>query len=102
MVALAAALFIRIGMANAKATSADESRIIQGIAAGIGFIGAGTILKQNEEGRIRGLTTAAGIWLTAAVGVAVGLGRDMSALLVTGLALLILEVVGKIEARYGR
>jgi putative Mg2+ transporter-C (MgtC) family protein len=101
LVALGTAFFVLVSR-QAGLPDNSVSRVIQGIAAGIGFIGAGTILKQNEEGRIRGLTTAAGIWLTAAVGVAVGLGRDMSALLVTGLALLILEVVGKIEARYGR
>ena len=50
------------------------SRVIQGIVTGIGFIGAGTILKLNEQREIQGLTTAAGLWMTAAIGVAVGLG----------------------------
>src|SRR5215207_11322825 len=50
------------------------SRVIQGIVTGIGFIGAGSILKLDEERHIEGLTTAAGLWMTAAVGVAVGLG----------------------------
>ena len=49
------------------------SRVIQGIVTGIGFIGAGSILKINEERDIQGLTTAAGLWMTAAIGVAVGL-----------------------------
>ena len=47
-----------------------QSRVIQGIVTGIGFIGAGSILKVSEERDIRGLTTAAGLWLTAAIGVA--------------------------------
>ncbi|MFN0130633.1 MAG: MgtC/SapB family protein [Verrucomicrobiales bacterium] len=51
------------------------SRVIQGIATGIGFIGAGAILKRRDEGEIEGLTTAAGIYMTAAAGVTVGLGR---------------------------
>jgi len=50
------------------------SRVIQGIVTGIGFIGAGTILKLNEQREIQGLTTAAGLWMTAAIGVAAGLG----------------------------
>jgi putative Mg2+ transporter-C (MgtC) family protein len=47
------------------------SRVIQGIVTGIGFLGAGTILKLNEERDIQGLTTAAGVWMTSAIGVAV-------------------------------
>jgi putative Mg2+ transporter-C (MgtC) family protein len=48
--------------------------VIQGIVTGIGFVGAGTILKLNEQREIYGLTTAAGLWMTAAIGVALGLG----------------------------
>lgn len=73
------------------------SRVIQGIITGIGFIGAGSILKLNQERDIQGLTTAAGVWMTAAVGVAVGLGALGLALLGTILALLILTFVGRIE-----
>src|SRR5574341_536544 len=50
------------------------SRVIQGIVTGIGFIGAGSILKLGQEHELKGLTTAAGIWMTAAIGVTVGLG----------------------------
>ncbi len=53
----------------------DLSRAIQGVAAGIGFIGAGAILKPTEQEDIQGLTTAATLWLTAAVGVAAGAGK---------------------------
>src|SRR5215510_10803809 len=74
LVALGAALFVlaplEVGMG-----SDGLSRVIQGLATGIGFIGGGAILKLSEEREIRGLTTAAGVWMTAAVGVAVGLGR---------------------------
>jgi len=75
------------------------SRVIQGIVTGIGFIGAGTILKVSEEHQIRGLTTAAGVWMTAAIGVGVGLGSVGVAALSTLLAIIILAVVGSIEAR---
>jgi putative Mg2+ transporter-C (MgtC) family protein len=51
------------------------TRVIQGIATGIGFIGAGTILKRADSNQIQGLTTAATIWLTGAVGIAVGAGQ---------------------------
>ena len=75
------------------------SRVIQGIVTGIGFIGAGSILKLNEEQDIRGLTTAAAVWMTAAIGVGVGLGSVGIAVLSTVFALIILAVVGAIEAR---
>jgi putative Mg2+ transporter-C (MgtC) family protein len=75
------------------------SRVIQGIVTGIGFIGAGSILKLNEERDIQGLTTSAGIWMTAAIGVAVGLGSLGVALLSTILTLIILALVGTFEFR---
>jgi putative Mg2+ transporter-C (MgtC) family protein len=78
-------------------SSEGVSRVIQGIATGIGFIGAGSILKLNEERDVQGLTTAAGIWMTAAVGVAVELGSLGVALLSTLLTLLILAAVGSLE-----
>jgi putative Mg2+ transporter-C (MgtC) family protein len=59
---------------EAQMNSADVSRVIQGVAAGVGFLGAGTILKFGEEHRIEGLTSAASIWLTAAIGATVGAG----------------------------
>jgi putative Mg2+ transporter-C (MgtC) family protein len=70
------------------------SRVIQGIVTGIGFIGAGSILKLNEERDIQGLTTAAGIWMTAAIGVAVGLGSLGVALLSTFFTVVILSLIG--------
>lgn len=75
------------------------SRVIQGIVTGIGFIGAGSILKISEQRDIQGLTTAAGVWLAAAIGVAVGLGALGLALLSTILALIVLTFVGRIEIK---
>jgi putative Mg2+ transporter-C (MgtC) family protein len=75
------------------------SRVIQGILTGIGFIGAGSILKLNEERDIKGLTTAAGVWMTAAIGVCVGLGSLGVALFSTLLTLIILALVGAAESR---
>ena len=68
------------------------SRVIQGIVTGIGFIGAGTILKLEGEFEVKGLTTSAGIWMAAAIGVAVGLGALRLAVMTTILALIILTV----------
>jgi putative Mg2+ transporter-C (MgtC) family protein len=75
------------------------SRVIQGIVTGIGFVGAGTILKLNEQREIQGLTTAAGLWMTAAIGVAVGLGILGVALIGTLVTVLILVLEHFIDAR---
>ena len=89
LVALASALIVMLPE-QAGLTSADLSRVMQGLVTGIGFLGAGVILKLSEERQIKGLTTAATIWLTAGLGMAVGLGRLLLAVLGTGLALIIL------------
>ena len=75
------------------------SRVVQGIVTGIGFVGAGSILKLSEEREIKGLTTAVGVWLTAAIGVAVGLGTLGIAVIVTVLTLLVLSVMEALDAR---
>ena len=73
------------------------SRVIQGLVTGIGFIGAGTILKLEGEEEIKGLTTAAGIWMTAAIGITAGLGAVGVALISTVLALIILALAQPFE-----
>ena len=78
------------------------SRVIQGIVTGIGFIGAGTILKLNEQREIQGLTTAAGLWMTAAIGVAVGLGALGLAVIGTVVTLLVLVLEQVIDSRNTR
>jgi len=98
IVALGAALFV-LAPAEAGLAEGDVSRIIQGVAAGIGFIGAGTILKREETNEIHGLTTAAGIWLTAAVGVAAAVGPLWLPGLCVVCALVILYCLGAIERR---
>ena len=77
------------------------TRIIQGIAAGIGFIGGGTILKMTDQHEVRGLTTAANIWLAAAVGVAVGAGWLVPAVAATILAIVILYTLRRVESWFG-
>jgi len=81
-------------------TSLDGvSRVVQGIATGIGFVGAGAILKLVEQRNIKGLTTAANIWFTAALGVAVGLGRFWLALAGTAVAWFILSTLEQLEKK---
>jgi putative Mg2+ transporter-C (MgtC) family protein len=94
LVSLGAALFVLIPQ-QAGAAPGDITRVLQGVVTGIGFLGAGTILKGDDSREVRGLTTAAGVWLTAAIGVAAGMGRVGSAVLSTVLAILILSVLPK-------
>lgn len=102
LVALGAALFALLPLEGAGDRPTDEqltqlSRVIQGIVTGIGFLGAGTILKLGEQREIKGLTTAASIWLTAAVGLAVGSGWLWPALVSTVLTLLTLFFMHHLE-----
>jgi putative Mg2+ transporter-C (MgtC) family protein len=96
MVALGAALFI-VAPLQAGMPMEDLSRVLQGVIAGIGFLGAGAIIKLSDKEQIKGLTTAASIWATAAIGMAAGMGREMTAILSTALALVILAVLPRLE-----
>lgn len=98
LVSLGTAVFV-LACSGVGMSQDGLSRVIQGIVTGIGFIGAGSILKLNEERDIQGLTTAAGVWMTAAIGVAVGLGSLGVALLSTLFTLIILALAGPIDAR---
>jgi putative Mg2+ transporter-C (MgtC) family protein len=97
LVALGAALFV-IAPREAGLGGSEVSRIVQGVAAGIGFIGAGTILKRADRDEIKGLTTAASIWMTAAIGIAAGLGPLWVPVLAAVCAWVILYVFARIES----
>ena len=101
LVAMGSALFVLVSQ-QAGIIAADMSRVIQGLIAGIGFLGAGTILKAHNEEKVQGLTTAAGIWMTAAIGMAAGLGLEVTATISTLLALAIFAVVPWILRRIER
>jgi putative Mg2+ transporter-C (MgtC) family protein len=75
------------------------SRVIQGIVTGIGFVGAGSILKLSEERDVKGLTTAASVWMTAAIGIAVGVGSLGVAVIATVLTVIVLALAGVVESR---
>ena len=91
-VALGCAAFVLIST-ESKNDAGDLSRAIQGVAAGIGFIGAGAILKRTDKEDIQGLTTAATLWLTAAVGVAAGAGQGWLGLIAVICAFVILTIM---------
>ena len=95
-VALGAAAFVLIAL-EATPSNPDLAPVIQGIAAGIGFIGAGTILKRSSAESIQGLTTAATIWLTAAVGAATGAGHGWLAVVCVVTAWVILTIMTTVE-----
>lgn len=92
LVGLGAALFVMAPSHQGFDTD-PLSRVIQGIVAGIGFLGAGAIVKGKPGEDIFGLTTAASIWMTAAIGVTVGMGRGATAVLSGVLALIVLAVM---------
>jgi putative Mg2+ transporter-C (MgtC) family protein len=92
LVAIGAALFVLVPQQGGMVIG-DMSRVIQGIVTGVGFLGAGAIIKHQSVGSVHGLTTAAGVWMTAAIGVACGLGREATAVLSTVLALIVLSAV---------
>src|ERR687895_2261332 len=98
LVTLGTAVFV-VACSGVGMSLEGLSRVIQGIITGIGFIGAGSILKLSEERDVQGLTTAAGVWMTAAVGVAVGLGSLGVAMLSTIFALIILSFATRFEPR---
>jgi putative Mg2+ transporter-C (MgtC) family protein len=82
---------------NADALSRVVQGIIQGIMAGISFIGAGVILRDTQTRTVEGLTTAASVWVTAAVGIACGVGAWVTAGIAVAVTLFLLAAVGWIE-----
>ena len=96
LVAIGSAMFVLVPQ-QTGIVPADMSRVIQGLVAGVGFLCAGTILKQGkDESHVQGLTTAAGLWMTAAIGMACGLGRELTAVLSALLAFAVLALVPRL------
>ncbi|MCX5749389.1 MAG: MgtC/SapB family protein [Candidatus Saganbacteria bacterium] len=83
-----------------KYTGSDAGRIAAQVVTGIGFIGAGTIMQ--DKGLIRGLTTAASIWVASAIGLAVGCGFYLGAIFATLISLVAIELFRDIEKKYIR
>ncbi|MFW6346779.1 MAG: MgtC/SapB family protein [Halomonas sp.] len=102
LVALGAAAFIIVGMEIMHTTSLDDSsaridptRIVEGVIGGIGFLGAGSIIRSGAS--VQGITTGASIWLAGAIGIAAGVRHFSLAIMVTVLALVIVIVLGHFE-----
>lgn len=96
LVAMGSALFVLVPL-QAGVPLTDMSRVLQGLTSGIGFLGAGAIIKLNSEEDVRGLTTAASIWTVAAIGVACGLGRESTAVIATLFGLTILQILYRLK-----
>ena len=92
LVALGAGLFT---LAGAEVGHADPARVAAQIASGIGFLGAGAILR--DRGRVRGLTTAASLWVTASLGMAAGFGEWQAGVTVAAVAIVVLTVLKRVE-----
>jgi putative Mg2+ transporter-C (MgtC) family protein len=101
VVSLASAIFVLLGAYIADGDPNAGTRVLQGVATGVGFLGAGTILKQASREEIKGLTTASSIWLAAGLGSVAGLARYE--LLVAGLvlAVIVLAVLKPFSDRLG-
>ncbi|MEM5456130.1 MgtC/SapB family protein [Paraburkholderia phytofirmans] len=98
MVSVGAALFVVVPL-QAGFSQDNMSRVLQGLVSGVGFLGAGAIIKLSAEREVRGLTTAASLWLSAGVGVAAGLGREATAILSVAIALAILSSARLFKSR---
>jgi putative Mg2+ transporter-C (MgtC) family protein len=90
MVSVGSALFVLVPL-QAGFSQDNLSRVLQGLVSGIGFLGAGAIMKLSAEREVRGLTTAASLWVAAGLGMAAGMGREATAILSLAIALLILS-----------
>lgn len=101
LVALGVALLI-VAAEQSGTQPAEMTRVLQGLFAGIGFLGAGAILKLDEKQRVTGLTTAASIWATAAIAATAGLGRQATAVFATLLAYVILSLLVRLEQNLER
>ena len=88
LVSLGSALFILMII---ESVPEGIDKIVAGIATGVGFLGAGTILKTKNE--VHGLTTAASIWTVSAVGLSIGLGYYLMSLIAVGLVLIVLHLM---------
>jgi putative Mg2+ transporter-C (MgtC) family protein len=100
LLALGTALIVVSADASGMSKS-DLSRVVQGLVTGIGFLGGGAILKLTAEHEIHGLTTAAGLWMTAAASAAAGLGQLALAIVGMCLGLIVLAAFVRLERRLG-
>lgn len=101
LVAAGSAVVVAVGdlLVRGDGGAGDPSRVIHGVITGIGFLGAGAIIRHSDA-TIEGLTTAASLWFAAGVGATCGLGLWVVALGATALGFVVLRAVGRLEARW--
>lgn len=108
LVCLAAMMFVRVGQfliedsqefLHAETLRTDPVRIIEAIVTGIAFLGAGTVFRDPEASKMRGLTTAASLLVIAPIGVAIAIDRYVLAVGITLLALFVLKTMQRLEAK---
>ena len=97
LVAVGSCLFTAVGFEPVFGRAVDPTRIAAQIVTGVGFLGAGSIMRQGEG--VRGLTTAASIWVVASIGMAVGFGYYAIAAFTTVIVVLTLAAIRPLEAR---
>lgn len=100
LVAFGSSLVMIIATYLFQETTLDTSRMAQGVISGIGFLGAGTIIREGDS--VRGLTTAASIWTTACLGLAIGIGLYALSIFSTITIMFVLTVLGKFEILTGK
>lgn len=98
LVSMGSALFVILPFEMQDMGATEISRVIQGVATGIGFLGGGAIIKFSDTHVVKGLTSAAAIWLTAGLGVTIALGQLWTSLLIVVLAWFVLGAVGHAES----
>lgn len=91
-------MFTALGLLPSFGKTVDPTRIAAQIVTGVGFLGAGAILRQGDD--VHGLTTAASIWVAASVGMAVGFGYYLIALFATFLVIVMLVAIRPLELRF--
>ena len=98
LVSVGSCLFTAVGLEPAFGRSVDPTRIAAQVVTGVGFLGAGSILRQGEG--VRGLTTAASIWVVASLGMAVGFGYWEIAVFTAVVVVVMLTAIRPVERRF--
>jgi len=100
LIALGSALFTILSRMLAEQPGGDSTRIAAQIVVGIGFLGAGAIIRTDRD--VNGVTTAATVWVNAALGMAAGAGEYHMTLMAAGITLIVLLILAPIEAAFER
>ncbi|HEY6875085.1 MAG TPA: MgtC/SapB family protein [Candidatus Dormibacteraeota bacterium] len=98
LIAVGSCMFTALGLEDTFGTRVDPTRIAAQIVTGVGFLGAGSIMRQGEL--VRGLTTAASIWVVASLGMAIGFGYYAIAIFTALIVLLTLVAIKPVEERF--